>query len=91
MPDMSLIAEAIIDPEGKSAAGFFTDMAMKNILGDDLGEIMAGDNRDFRTDKMQEFVLGQMGLSDDVIPLLLSQWGFRKNLTVILKKIGHIL
>lgn len=26
MPDMSLIAEAIMDPEGKSAGGFFTDM-----------------------------------------------------------------
>ena len=26
MPDMSLIAETIIDPEGKSAGGFFTDM-----------------------------------------------------------------
>ena len=60
MPDMGLIAEAIMDPEGKGASSFFTEMSMKNILGDDLGEIMAA-SQDERPDKMQEYVLGQMG------------------------------
>ena len=32
MPDMGLIAEAIMDPEGKGASSFFTEMSMKNIL-----------------------------------------------------------
>ena len=62
MPDMGLIAEAIMDPEGKGASSFFTEMSMKNILGDDLGEIMAA-SQDERPDKMQEYVLGQMGKS----------------------------
>ena len=62
MPDMGLIAEAIMDPEGKGASSFFTEMSMKNILGDDLGEIMATSQEE-RPDKMQEYVLGQMGKS----------------------------
>ena len=62
MPDMGLIAEAIMDPEGKGASSFFTEMSMKNILGDDLGEIMAASQEE-RPDKMQEYVLGQMGKS----------------------------
>jgi len=34
---------------------------MKNILGDGLGDIMSADNTDIRNDKMQEFVLSEMG------------------------------
>lgn len=34
---------------------------MKNILGEGLGEIMSADNTDIRNDKMQEFVLSEMG------------------------------
>lgn len=73
MPDMGLIADAIMDPEGQAAGGFFTDMAMKDILGKNLGGIMSADNQNVRGDRMQEFVLSQMGLDKDVVPLLLSQ------------------
>ena len=60
MPDMSLIAEAIMDPEGKGASSFFTEMSMKNILGDDLGSIMA-QTQEEREGAMQEYVLSSMG------------------------------
>ena len=32
MPDMGLIAEAIMDPEGKGASSFFTEMSMKRLM-----------------------------------------------------------
>ena len=74
MPDMGLIAEAIMDPEGKGASSFFTEMSMKNILGDDLGEIMAASQEE-RPDKMQEYVLGQMGKSKIFLKsFLISIW-----------------
>ena len=81
MPDMGLIAEAIMDPEGKGASSFFTEMSMKNILGDDLGEIMAA-SQDERPDKMQEYVLGQMGKFQafDFIQRLLSSFDLIGNL-----------
>ncbi|CAG5078844.1 Oidioi.mRNA.OKI2018_I69.PAR.g9101.t1.cds [Oikopleura dioica] len=70
---MGLIADAIIDPKGEAAGGFFSEMAMKQVLGDELGEIYSLDNGDFRADKLNEFVLAGMGLPDGLIPLLLSQ------------------
>lgn len=58
---MGLIADAIIDPKGEAAGGFFSEMAMKQVLGDELGEIYGLDNQDFRADKLNEFVLAGMG------------------------------
>ena len=71
MPDMGLIAEAIMDPEGQGASSFFTEMSMKNILGEDLGSVMAVPQEE-RPEKMQEYVLSMMGIDDRVIPLLLA-------------------
>ena len=64
LPDMGLIADAIIDPKGEAAGGFFSEMAMKQVLGDELGEIYSLDNGDFRADKLNEFVLAGMGKKD---------------------------
>ena len=71
MPDMSLIAEAIMDPEGQGASSFFTEMSMKNILGEELGSIMANSQEE-REGAMQEYVLGSMGIDDFIAPMLLS-------------------
>ena len=71
MPDMSLIAEAIMDPEGQGASSFFTEMSMNRILGEDLGGVM-GTPQEERPEKMQEYVLGKMGIDEPVIPLLLA-------------------
>ena len=46
-------------------------MSMKNILGENLGSIMAVGQEE-RPEKMQEYVLSQMGIDDFVIPLLLA-------------------
>ena len=40
---------------------------MKNILGNSLGDVMSVDNREIRADKMQEYVLSEMGLSNEPI------------------------